>query len=265
VSTLEKIAVLLLGVFVASGSTTASADLAEIEERGTLRVLVAADELPHMFSFEESGEPGLEREMVESFARTRGLEVEVVPVEAFDDIIPALIAGRGDLITGIINTPARREQVAFTVETLPARHVAVTREPASPVDTLADLRERTVGTVAGSSWTDAALEAGVPASQLVQSERAQMVLRDLEVGAVEAAVMSVTDFAEARRGDDRLQAGVFVGSSASAGWAVRQGDTELRRALDEFLRSLVSSPSWNRIVLKYFDKDALDLIARGRR
>jgi membrane-bound lytic murein transglycosylase F len=251
VSAFEKIIVLSLGVLALSWSTPAGADLAEIEERGTLRVLVAADELPHMFSFEESGDPGLEREMVESFARSRGLKVEVVPVQAFDDIIPALVDGRGDLITGIINTPARREQVAFT--------------PTPPVQSLDDLRERKVGTVTGSSWTDAALEAGVPASQLVQSDRAQMVLRDLRVGAVEAAVMSVTDFAEARRADDMLQAGVFVGSLASAGWAVRREDTQLRRALDEFLKSLLGSPSWNRIVLKYFNKDALDLIARGRR
>ena len=35
--------------------------------------------------------------------------------------------------------------------------------------------------------------------------------------------------------------------------------------LDEFLTSLLSSPSWNRIVLKYFTQDGLDLMARGRR
>jgi hypothetical protein len=75
------------------------------------------------------------------------------------------------------------------------------------------------------------------------------LLEDLRQGSVDAVVMCVTDFARAHRDDERLQAGVLVGSPAGAGWAVRQHDTRLRLALDEFMISLTSSPSWNRIVL----------------
>lgn len=257
--------VLLVVCSVALASTApVRADLAEIEERGVLRVVVSADELPHMFSFAEGGEPGLEREMVEAFARSRGLRVEILPVDRFEDVIPTLLEGHGDLITGIINTAPRRERIAFTVETLPARHVAVSRKPSPPVNTLADLRGRRVGTVTGSSWTDAALEAGVPEENLVQSEGAQRVLQDLREGTVNAVVMSVTDFAQAQHEDEMLQAGLLVGSAASAGWGLRKEDSALRRALDEFLRSLLSSPSWNGMVLKYFSKDGLALMARGR-
>ena len=67
----------LLALLAAS---SARADLAEIERAGVLRVLVAADELPHMFSFGSSGDPGLEREMIEAFARARGLRLEIVQV-----------------------------------------------------------------------------------------------------------------------------------------------------------------------------------------
>jgi ABC-type amino acid transport substrate-binding protein len=242
----------------------ASADLTDIEQRGVLRVVVSIDELPHMFSFDAEGEPGLEREMVEAFARSRGLRLEIVKVDRFEDVIPTLLEGSGDLITGIINTPARREKIAFTIETLPARHVAVSRRPAPPINTVTDLHTRRVGTVTGSSWTDAALEAGVPEGNLVQSEGAQRLLQDLREGRVDAVVMSVTDFAEAQRDDESLQSGLFVGSASSAAWGLRQEDTALRRALNEFLRSLLSSPSWSRIVLKYFSKDGLELMARGR-
>jgi membrane-bound lytic murein transglycosylase F len=260
------IVVLLLAlVGVLSSGTPAQADLKEIEQRGVLRVIVSIDELPHMFSFEDEGDPGLEREMVEAFARSHGLDVEIVGVERFEDVIPTLLEGRGDLITGMINTPERREKIAFTRETLPARHVAVSRKPRPPVDTLTELQTLRVGTVAGSSWTNAALEAGVPRENLVESAGAQRVLEDLRQGSVDVVVMSVTDFAQAQRDDDDLQAGFFVGSVASAGWGLRQQDTKLKAALDEFLTSLLSSPSWNRIVLKYFTQDGLDLMARGRR
>ena len=132
-SRLRRAVVLAALVGMTSWGTPAEADLKEIEKRGTLRVIVSADELPHMFSFEEGGPPGLEREMLEGFARMHGLEIEVVKMERFEDVIPALLQGRGDLITGIIDTPVRRERIAFTVETLPARHVAVNRRPAAPV------------------------------------------------------------------------------------------------------------------------------------
>jgi membrane-bound lytic murein transglycosylase F len=243
----------------------AHADLAQIERAGVLRVLVSADELPHMFSFGSSGDPGLEREMIAAFARARGLRLEIVQVERFDTIIQDLVEGRGDVVTGLIDTPSRREQIAFTVETLPARHLAVTRRPAPAIETVEALRERRVATVMGSSWTEAARETGVPPHNLVQVEDVQMLLRDLRAGTVEAAVMSVTDFAQAQRTDPELQGGIFVGSAAAAAWGVRKEDDTLRRALDDFLKALVRSPSWSQMVLRYFTQDALSLMAEGRR
>ena len=99
----------------------------------TLRVLVAADEMPEMFSFAEKGQPGFERELMEGFCRIHGLKLEVVSVRDFDRIIPMLLAGEGDVITGIVDTPARRQKVTFTSEVFPVRHLAVTRRPLGAV------------------------------------------------------------------------------------------------------------------------------------
>ena len=82
----------------------------------TLRVLVATDEMPEMFSFEASGPPGFERELLAGFCRVHGLALEVVPVRDFDQIIPMLLRGEGDVIAGIVDTPARRERIAFSSE-----------------------------------------------------------------------------------------------------------------------------------------------------
>jgi ABC-type amino acid transport substrate-binding protein len=259
------VAVFVAGLSALSSTPSARADLAEIQRAGVLRVLVAADELPHMFSFDAKGDPGLEREMIEAFARARALRLQIIQVERFETIIPDLLEGRGDLVTGIINTPARRQKIAFTIDTLPARHLAVTRAPTTRIDGLDDLRKRRVGTVIGSSWTDAALEAGVPAHNLIQVNTAQLLLQDLAKGVVEAVVMSVTDFAQAQKADGALQAGVFVGAPAHAAWGVRKEDKELKRALDDFLKALLGSPTWSQMVLRYFTQDALALIAQGRK
>ena len=220
-----------LGAVWLAGSTVVFGDLAEMKLRGTLRVLVSADELPEMFALEPGEKPGLEREMLEAFARANGLSLEPVPVENFEQIIPALLEGQGDLIVGIVDTEARREKIAFTVETLPARHIAVNRKPAPPIDTLEKLRECRVGVVIASSWAEAALDAGVEPANMEAYDLAQGVLDGLQTGAVEAVVMSLTDFAQARQSDEALQVGTFVGPPASGAWGVRKEDEDLRRAI----------------------------------
>jgi len=253
-----------LGAVWLAGSAFAFGDLAEMKLRGTLRVLVSADELPEMFALEPGEKPGLEREMLEAFARANGLTIEPVPVENFEQIIPALLEGQGDLIVGIVDTEARREKIAFTGETLPARHLAVNRKPAPPIDTLEKLRESRVGVVIASSWADAALDAGVEPANMEAYDLAQGVLDGLQKGAVEAVVMSLTDFAQARQKDEALQVGTFVGPPASGAWGVRKDDVDLRQALNTHLGALRQSPAWGAMVLRYFSRDALELLATAR-
>ena len=41
-----------------------------------LRVLVSSDEMPEMFSFDKTGRPGFERELVEGFCRLEGIALD---------------------------------------------------------------------------------------------------------------------------------------------------------------------------------------------
>ena len=99
-------------------------DLAEIRADGRLRVLVTHAEDAYL---PRSGSPlDLERGLAAELARDLGLEVEFVTVEGLDDLIPALLEGRGDLIADNFTvTPARRARVAFS----------------TPVTTVSELRE----------------------------------------------------------------------------------------------------------------------------
>src|SRR5256885_759658 len=100
--------------FVASALTAALAaaspafaDLKELQQKGTLRVLVANDEQPEMYSLASEGPPGFEREILDGFAKTRGLKVAVIVVHDFEQIIPMLLKGDGDVIVGVVDTPTR--------------------------------------------------------------------------------------------------------------------------------------------------------------
>jgi ABC-type amino acid transport substrate-binding protein len=240
-------------------------DLKDIEARGSVRALVSADEQPEMFALTPGGNPGFEREILDAFGRARGVKVEVTTVANFEQIIPTLLRGEGDLIIGIIDTPARRKDISFTIETLPGRHLIVNRKPAAPINDLALLKTTRFGVIQATSWAEAAAAAGVPASNTTTFPDLPTVMGALQAGKVAATVMSAPDFALAKRHDPSLQAGAFIGPPSSAAWGVRKTDIALVNALSDHIFSLKGSPTWGQLVAKYFTGDTLDLFRRARK
>jgi ABC-type amino acid transport substrate-binding protein len=228
-----------------------------------LRVLVASDEMPEMFSFEAKGQPGFERELLEGFCRIHGLELAVVRVNDFDRIIPMLERGEGDVITGIVDTQARRQKVAFTSEVYPVRHMAITRRPTGVVMHAEDLRVLRVGVIPGTSWEQAVIDAGVPKPKRVSFRDADQMLAGLRENQVDAVVMTVFDFALAKKHDPALLAGAFVGKAGAAALAVRPDDARLLEALDGYLQGMRQAR--HALLFKYLSEEALTLIAQARR
>jgi len=228
-----------------------------------LRVLVAADEMPEMFSFAPTGPPGIERELLEGFCRLHGLRLDVVPVPDFEQIIPMLLRGEGDVITGIVDTPARRERVAFTGEVFPVRHLGVTRRPGSAASRPDDLRALRVGVIPGTSWEQAAVDAGVPKAKRVSFRDSAVLLAGLRSGQVDAVVMPLLDFALAQKRDPELVAGAFVGGATAAAMAVRPEDGRLLESLNGYLLGMRQAR--HALMFKYLSEDALSLIALARR
>jgi ABC-type amino acid transport substrate-binding protein len=231
-----------------------------------LRVLASADEMPEIFSFDvRPAQAGFERELVEGFTRAYKLELRIVPVRNFDQIIPLLLKGEGDLIVGIVDTPARRQKIRFTSETYPVRHMVVTRKPQAVVAAEADLRALKVAVIPGTTWADATTEAGVPPGLQVPVADTKEALDVLQKGRAQATVMAVFDFALARKYDPALQAGVFLGHPEVAAWGLRKEDGALGSALDDYLLTLRMSSSRSALLVKYFREDALVLLKRARR
>jgi ABC-type amino acid transport substrate-binding protein len=253
------LAVLLLGLPMSVGAF----DLPEIQGRGTLRVIAAQGEQPEMFAFGgDPAKPGLEREMLEGFARLKRLKLEIVPVKAFTDRIPALLRGEGDVIVGLVDTAERRKQIDFTAEVLPVRHLAVTHKPAAPIRSVEELRTRRMGTIRSTTWARETLAAGVPESQIEYFPDTEPMLQALAAGRLDAVVMTISDFTLAAGRHSGLEAGVFVGEASRAAWGVRKQDVKLKAELDAYIENLRSGASWNRLVVTYFGEKALTVLGR---
>jgi ABC-type amino acid transport substrate-binding protein len=241
-----------------------ASDMPDMKARGTLKVIAQKSEAPEMFRFSDAGEPGFEREMIEGFARIHEIEMEAVAVETSAERIPALLRGEGDVIIGIVDTESRREQIAFTEEVLPARHLVVTWKPHRVIEALEEFRREKIGVVKGTSWAQAAVEAGVPLGETALFPDREDVYAALEDGRITATVMTTTDFLLATRFHPELQGGVAVGAAARAGWGVRKEDKELLAALNEYIFNFRAGPSWSRLVVKYFGDQALRALGRER-
>jgi peptidoglycan lytic transglycosylase F len=255
-----------LGCAVLGLSSLASAaDLDQVRSRGTLRVIVAADESAETFALTPGPDPGFERELIESFARVQGVSVEVVTVQEYADRIPRLLRGDGDVIVAIFDTEDRRRQVAFTGEVMPTHNVAVTLKSAPVVSDLAALKLLpSVGAIKGAKPAEEAAAAGVAASALRLFETRDGLLQALRAKQVAAVVLPISELALASREFPDLQAGATVGAPGRIAWAVRKEDGALRTALDEHLVSVRRGATWSRLVVKYFGGQTLAVLGRSR-
>jgi ABC-type amino acid transport substrate-binding protein len=257
---LRTLALTLAAAMLAAGP--ASADLADIQKRGTLRVLVVDEDL--FYSLKPGTPPGFDHDMLQGFAQLHKVKLEVVPLTSWDAMIPSLLENKGDVIVGgYAATPARLARIAFTSEVFPSRKVVMTRKPHASVTTLEQFRQETVGTVKGTSMAEAVAAAGVPESN-IQYFPSGTLPAQLKAGKVTAVVLPVEHAIKEQRLDPAIQIGVFLGTPGSLAWGLRKEDTALGQALNSYIENVRRTPTWSRLVVKYLGEDAPEILRKAR-
>jgi lysine/arginine/ornithine transport system substrate-binding protein len=251
---------------VLASQAAPAADLKELAAAGSLRVLASMDERePEFLAVKGSTATGFDLEVLRAFAKSQRLELKVVPIASWDALIPALLEEKGDLIAGRFTaTPERRKRVAFTDEVFPTRTVMVTRRPHPRVTSVEALASEKVGTIRGTSMVEALTAAGVPMARIDLSLASGTLSESLRSGKITVAVWAVEGAMMAQRHDPELELGGFVGPAESLAYAMRPGDNDLRRALNEHIRTIRQTGNWNRLVVKYFGGSAPGILKKAR-
>ncbi|MGD8232491.1 transglycosylase SLT domain-containing protein [Vibrio sp. TRT 1302] len=131
-------------------------DLSQLEKKGVIRVLVAAD---LGFYYIEDGRPkGILAELLYHFEkelrqRSSYFNLQVIPVHR-DELLPALVDGYGDLaVANLTVTETRIDQVAFSDPVLTGvQELLITHKDEAPIEELSQLSGRDIWVRASSSY-----------------------------------------------------------------------------------------------------------------
>jgi len=157
-----------------------------IGERGTLKVLCSPHPASNFFRRDGEGFTGLDHDVMQKFARSLGVDLEVVAIDSFDRLIPALLAGEGDVIASSFSiTPERARSASFSTGYFPVLMMITTRKD-STVASEADLEGLTALSVKGSSQE--ARLGQIPGVAIEHRPRTPEIYRSLAAGEGDFAV-----------------------------------------------------------------------------
>jgi membrane-bound lytic murein transglycosylase F len=230
--------------FTDEGEVLHTGDLAEIRADGRLRVLVLRTPEEYL---PRSGSPlDFERRLAAELGRDLGLDVEFVPVDGLDELIPALLEGRGDLIVDNFTvTEERRRRVSFSTPVATVSEQVVGRADEPEMDSPADLSGRTLAVRRSSSfWTTALeLQSEHPELSIVEApERmeTEALLDGVASGEFDLTLADSNLVRSSLDWRDDVKVVLDLGKPRLIAWAMRPESVELRRAVDAHLAEIAS-------------------------
>jgi membrane-bound lytic murein transglycosylase MltF len=195
------------------------------------------------------------------------VHVVVIPVSR-DELLPALLAGRGDVAAAALTiTPEREKQVDFTVPvTDDVSEIAVTGPNGPALGSVDDLSGREVFVRRSSSYHESlvALNARLaregkkpvtlrPAPETLEDED---LLEMVNAGLVKIVVVDsyLAAFWKKIFPKLTLHPDVAVRTEGKIAWAIRPGSPKLKAALDDFVRKHAIGTKFGNIVLQKYLK-----------
>jgi membrane-bound lytic murein transglycosylase F len=210
-------------------------DLQEIQSRGVLRVIIHGGEEDYL---PRAGMPAThDRQLARELAARYHLKLQLVLVDAFDQMIPMLLSGKGDVIAANFTaTAARMEKVDFTRPVAVVKEVLVGQKGAQSLpDSPSELKDREVHVRPSSPFAEALAKVGaklVPAPETLDQEELSY---EVSRGARPLTVLDSNTLQAVQAYNDQLQPLFPLAEGRQKAWALRKDSPRLRAALDAFV------------------------------
>ncbi|WP_295802273.1 transporter substrate-binding domain-containing protein, partial [uncultured Microbulbifer sp.] len=218
---------------------TETGDLAAIKERGKLRILVDisnTDSLHRSATLQD-----IEIDETKRLAESLGLEPVVLYANNFDQLIPLLEKGEGDIIANnLIITEARKQEIDFSVPTANTRLILASRNDESAISDKSDLKGKTLAVTKGTVYEDLAREFARkhPGLKLDIIERNYVeLLIDVSEKHIDYTIVESQVYDLATQFRDNLKKNIVFPEERQLGWGIRKNSPELQKEIDSFVRT----------------------------
>lgn len=197
---------------------------------------------------------GFEYELVRLFTNAHDLELEVVVARDSNEMIDALVEGRGDVIAaGMTPMPEREARgVRFSRPYMEVRETFVS--VGEPIDDLAALAGRSVVVNPATSYTGTLRSLAAPQPFEIHhvEQPTATILSAVAQGTYDVTLADSHHAELAAAFDDQLALGLGLEPVRGLGWAVRAENDELLRHIDAFIDQHYRGYAFNVLRNKYF-------------
>ncbi len=250
----------IIALLVVSAVLTAGC-VSNQTEKKTYIMGIDGDYPPYSYVDESGNFVGFDVESIQWIAEQEGFNVDIKAI-AWDGIIPALLAGKIDMVySGMTITPARAAQVTFSIPYWSVdQGVAVKNGSTVTLDQF-KAGNLTIG-VQRSCSADQYLQSDdffgqAKYDQMVTDGKIKLYdtfpqsMVALENGLVQTVIFDDVNINDYIKGKDVYAMLGVIPTVEEYAVAMRNGDTELQKLINDGLTTLMASEKWNELKAKY--------------
>ena len=209
------------------------------------------------FAFvDKTGNPdGFDVAALNWIAKEMGFQVKHQPMD-WDGIVPSLNAKKIDIIaSGLSVSEQRKKEINFTLSYWKIAQVLVAKADTKLTPDTAMADGNKIGVQRGTTeakWIEENLiKAQGKKFELVYYDSAPLAIEDVLNGRIVAAAMDDSPAKDAAKKKPVKIIGTFGMPDEEFGYGVRKEDTELLNKLNEGLKRIMASPTWEELKKKY--------------
>lgn len=226
--------------------------LQEIKDKGVLVLGTSADYPPFEFHLEVDGKDtivGFDIEIAKNIAANIGVELEIVDMK-FDGLLPALTAGKIDLIvSGMTPTDERKQSVDFSIVYYDARQTMLVKtENVGTLNTVEAFAGKTLG-VQKATIQEELAKTLFTSSDAKAIDKIPNLIMELKTGKVDGLILAepvAKQYAVAN--PDLSVNGLDLGSEGGSAIAVQKDSGAFLEAIDATITEMIDSGEMDQII-----------------
>ena len=220
-------------------------------DNGEKKLRVGLNAVFAPFEYIENGQvTGFDVEMINEIGKNLGYKVEIID-QSFDGLIPALKAGKIDMIiSGMTATEERKKSVDFSDEYFKSTNVYLKKKGNNNVTSIDNLSGKKVGASLGTIQEIEARK--IPGATVVPIEDTVKSIMDLEAGKIDVLILENVIALEYMKKYTDLE--VIGEKPLDSGMAIafdKGKHTELIQKINEELKTLKSNGKYDELINKY--------------